>query len=376
MSESCNHNNTEADSIRRSDCCGAQTDTPQTSISCDKNKGCGSTQKIDWVLYLSGAFTVLGLVLGFVVPSTGIAWLDSMSATTVEMAEAMWWGIVSAGFFVGLLNRIPQSVVMAVLGDGESHKGLFRATFAGVFLDLCSHGILMVAMQLYKKGASMGQVVAFLVASPWNSFTLTFILIGLIGLPLTLAFIALSAGIAIISGMAFNALIKLGHLPKNPNKVNHTPNNTSLWPQLKQTLAEQDWSVKGILMLFWEGLKESKSVLKWVFLGIVLIALIRAFINPENFGTWFGATTSGLFLTLLFTTLLEVCSEGSSPIAADLVNRANAPGNAFTFLMAGASTDYTEIMAVKETTKSWKMALFIPLITTPQILIIGYLLNL
>jgi uncharacterized membrane protein YraQ (UPF0718 family) len=82
-----------------------------------------------------------------------------------------------------------------------------------------------------------------------------------------------------------------------------------------------------------------------------------------------------LLLTLVVATILEVCSEGSAPIAADLINKANAPGNSFTFLMAGASTDYTEIMVLKDTTKSWKIALFLPLITVPQVLLVGWLIN-
>lgn len=116
-------------------------------------------------------------------------------------------------------------------------------------------------------------------------------------------------------------------------------------------------------------------VLRWVVFGVVLVALIRAFVPPESFGVWFGASMSGLLLTLLATTLIEVCSEGSSPIAADLFNRAGAPGNAFTFLMAGAATDYTEIMALKDTTRSWKIALFLPLVTVPQVLAIGWIMN-
>jgi len=127
--------------------------------------------------------------------------------------------------------------------------------------------------------------------------------------------------------------------------------------------------------MFWGGLKESRMVLRWVVFGVVLVALIRAFVPPESFGVWFGASMSGLLLTLLATTLIEVCSEGSSPIAADLFNRAGAPGNAFTFLMAGAATDYTEIMALKDTTRSWKIALFLPLITVPQVLAIGWIMN-
>ncbi|MDO6805066.1 hypothetical protein Q4595_21620, partial [Wenyingzhuangia sp. 1_MG-2023] len=102
---------------------------------------------------------------------------------------------------------------------------------------------------------------------------------------------------------------------------------------------------------------------------------VRAFVPEESFNTWFGATAAGMFMTLLAATVIEVCSEGSSPIAADLVTRAAAPGNSFTFLMAGAATDYTEIMSLKDTTRSWKIALFLPLITVPQVLLIGWLMN-
>ncbi|MCB1197930.1 MAG: hypothetical protein KDK51_06115 [Deltaproteobacteria bacterium] len=58
-----------------------------------------------------------------------------------------------------------------------------------------------------------------------------------------------------------------------------------------------------------------------------------------------------------------------------MVTRAKALGNGFTFLMAGVSTDYTEIMSIKETTTSWKIAFFLPLVTLPQVLVIAYILN-
>jgi hypothetical protein len=83
----------------------------------------------------------------------------------------------------------------------------------------------------------------------------------------------------------------------------------------------------------------------------------------------------GLGATLVAASIFEVCSEGSVPIAADLMNRAAAPGNAFTFLLAGVATDYTEFMVMKETTGSWKLAWMIPVITVPQVLLIGALLN-
>ena len=156
-----------------------------------------------------------------------------------------------------------------------------------------------------------------------------------------------------------------------------TPHNEEfeLWPELKSHLKKAEWTPSNIFNVFWEGLKESKMVVRWVLFGVLLVALVRAFVDPEQFGIWFGATLGGLFLTLVATTLMEVCSEGSSPIAADLVTRANAPGNGFVFLMAGAATDYTEIMSLRDTTKSWKIALFLPLVTVPQILVLGYIMN-
>ena len=96
---------------------------------------------------------------------------------------------------------------------------------------------------------------------------------------------------------------------------------------------------------------------------------------PQQFETYFGPTLAGLGITVLVATILEVCSEGSTPIAADILNRANAPGNAFAFLMTGVSTDYTEIMAIRETTRSWKLALFLPLLTVPQVLTIAWIIN-
>ena len=94
----------------------------------------------------------------------------------------MWWSVILAIFFVGALSKIPQHFIVSILGKGGTFKGLWRATLAGVLLDLCSHGILMVGMELRRKGASLGQVLAFLIASPWNSISLTIIMFSLIGL--------------------------------------------------------------------------------------------------------------------------------------------------------------------------------------------------
>jgi hypothetical protein len=116
-------------------------------------------------------------------------------------------------------------------------------------------------------------------------------------------------------------------------------------------------------------------ILRWLLFGVVLAALIQATVPAEVFRTWFGPTLMGLAATLTAATIIEVCSEGSVPIAADLMTRAAAPGNAFTFLMAGVATDYTEILILREATGRLRAALLLPLLTVPQVVAIGWALN-
>ncbi|MEE4661122.1 MAG: permease [Halieaceae bacterium] len=300
--------------------------------------------------------------------------LATFSHGVFEIANKMWWGLALGVLFVGLLSRVPRDLVMAVLGHRAGFTSLLRATLAGVLLDLCSHGILAVGMKLYERGATLGQVMAFLLASPWNSLSLTLILIGLIGLGWTLAFIALSLVIGLVTGLVFDALVSRGTLPDNPHRDTLDPDASfaALWSAFRGSWR---FSLAGTAALLKDGLRGARVVIRWGLFGILLAAAIRAVVPPDQFAQWFGASMSGLWLTLLAATVIEVCSEGTVPVAADLMNRAAAPGNAFTFLMAGVSTDYTEIMSIRDTTASWKIALFLPLVSLPQVLAIGFILN-
>ena len=304
-------------------------------------------------------------------------WLATASSGIYELMNTMWWGLLMAIFFVGLLERLPRELIMGLLGQGGSLVGICRATFAGVLLDLCSHGILMVGTKLYQRGASLGQLMAFLIASPWNSLSLTIVLIALIGWGWTLLFIAASMLIGIVSGLLFDRLVAAGKLPQNPNTLAlPSVQQSSVKALFAEAWQSSEKSWKGLAALLLDGLRGSKMVFRWLFFGLLLAVAVRALVPLESYQMWFGPTLAGLFATLLAATIIEVCSEGSTPIAADIVTRAAAPGNGFTFLMAGVATDYTEIMVLRDLTGSWKIALFLPLITLPQVVLIGALMNL
>lgn len=348
---------------------------PACHASAESEEGCCDVPaKRDYFFWVCFAIVAVAYPAGLLLPHQHDSPLHVFTGGVAELFNMMWWGIALGIIFVGLLSRVPRELVMGVLGRDGGIRGLFRATLAGVFLDLCSHGILAVGMKLYERGASVGQVMAFLLASPWNSFSLTLILFGLIGVGWTLLFILLSLVIGIISGLVFDQLVARGTLPRNAwqDELGEERPLMDMWRELRQSV-EFSWAGTGDILR--DGFVGSRVVIRWSLFGLILAGLIRAFVPEDTFAVWFGATFAGLWLTLLATTIIEVCSEGSTPIAADLMNRANAPGNAFTFLMAGVATDYTEVMSIRDTTRSWKIALFLPLITVPQVMVIGFILN-
>lgn len=350
--------------------CCAPTAAASDGDCCDTGAG-RSIDRLLWGSVTLVAAGYLGHLTGLA--ALGPGWLEHYAHGAFEFMNAMWWGLLIGVVFVGLLARVPRETIVRLLGRGGTWRGLVRATGAGVLLDLCSHGILAVGMKLYERGASTGQVMAFLIASPWNSISLTLILFGLIGVGWTLLFILLSLVIALISGRIFDRLVANGHLPANPHTL---AGDVTEAPGLMQLIREARVSRAGLGAMLRDGLAGSRVVIRWALFGVVIAAALRAFVPPDFFAQWFGPTLVGLMLTAMAATIIEVCSEGSVPIAADLMNRAAAPGNTFTFLMAGVSTDYTEIMSIRDTTRSWKVALFLPLVTLPQVLVLGFLLNL
>jgi len=338
--------------------------------------GASHNKKRDFLLWGSVIIVTIFYILHFWQKDNiaQIIYLPIFSHSIFELMNRMSWGLALGVIFVGILDKIPREFIISILGEGGKLSGILRATLAGVLLDLCSHGILFIGMKLYERGASLGQVMAFLIASPWNSISLTLILWSLIGFKWMMLFLLLSLVIAVISGLIFEYLVKHKKLPDNPHKID-IKQDFHFVNEVRKNMVGFKVTPKFFAAILTSGFKDSKPILKWILFGTVLASLIRTFISLEAFQTFFAPTIVGLGFTLIVATIMEVCSEGSIPIASDIFLKANAPGNSFAFLMTGVSTDYTEIMAIKETTKSWRISLFLPLITVPQVILMGYFIN-
>lgn len=326
----------------------------------------------DWILYGSAFVILAAIILPMIIPS--LTTLDHFSHALTGFLSKMWWGVLLGLTAVGFMHFIPREYFQTMLGKGDSFGGIIRAALAGLLLDMCSHGILVVGAKLYERGISNAQIMTFLIASPWNSLSLTFILISLIGIGWTLAFILASALIAIITGILYLYLTKKEFLPTNPHTI-EIADGFDIKADFKERIKHFKINKTNLSLFFQSSIGESRMILRWLLFGTIIASLIQTFVDTHTLQAYFGPTMLGLFLTLIATTIIEVCSEGSAPIGAELINRAGAPGNGFTFLMAGVATDYTEIMVLREFTKSWKITMMLPILTIPQILVLGYIMN-
>ncbi len=85
----------------------------------------------------------------------------------------------------GLINEfVPTGWVERHLG-GKGIKPILYSTLAGTILPICCIGSLPVAVSLYQKGARLGPVLAFLVATPATSITALLVCYTLLGIKFT-----------------------------------------------------------------------------------------------------------------------------------------------------------------------------------------------
>lgn len=314
---------------------------------------------------------VLGLVLA---GSWFLSFLVPFRESFWGYAKIVFWPLVLGLLIGGVIDHyVPREYVSLVLA-GKRKRNIVYAVLWGFLMTLCSHGILAIAVQLYKKGAAPSSVVAFLLASPWANFPLTLMLIGFFG-PAKAAFIILSAiAIALITGWIFQVLERKGMIEVNPHTVS-TPSDFRIWDDIKRRRAAYRFDlvqeVKGIA----KGVRElSEMVLWWILLGTSLAAAAGAYIPAHLFHQFMGKSFGGMSVTLLVATVMETCSEGTSPLAFEIYRQTGALGNALVFLMAGVATDYTEI-GLLWSNAGRRTALWMPVICVPLILICGYIGN-
>ncbi len=322
-------------------------------------------------LFLVFIFTLALVFLSYIFPA-----LVSFRKVLFYYFKSIWWAVSLGLFLGGIIDYyIPREYISKVLSR-KTPLTIVNAVLLGFLMSACSHGILALSIQLHKKGASNPAVVSFLLASPWANFAVTMMLLSLFGLK-GLFIILAAVIIALNTGFIFLFLEKKGLIEKNKNIV-EVSKDYSIREDFRKRVKNYkfNWSslnkdLRGVVS---GAIALSQMVLWWIILGMLLASLAGAFIPVHFFHKFMGPTFLGLIVTLTLATVIEVCSEGSSPLAFEIYRQSQALGNSFVFLMAGVVTDYTEI-GLLWANVGRRVALWMPLVSVPQVILIGYLFN-
>ncbi len=306
------------------------------------------------------------VLLFFLIAVSFLPTLSALNASLLSYLKLLAIPVILGLFLGGAIDYfVPQGFVYKYLGKPGRLSLLYSAA-AGFIMSSCSHGILAIAIQLHRKGARTASVITFLLAAPWANFPITILLVSFFGWKGVL-FMVTSCVIALFTGFVFQILENRGWI--GSKMTSDLSEDLYEWEKVKNFSLRQSASgiLRGSVIL-------SNMVLWWLVIGLLIAVAVDVYVPTEIFTRYLGPNAEGLFLTLGVASIIEVCSEGSSPVAFEIYDMVRSFGNPFVFLMAGVVTDYTEI-GLLWTNIGRKTALLLPVIAVPQVIFFGLLYN-
>ena len=312
---------------------------------------------------------------------------------------------LAIGFLLsGLIHEfIPSEWVERRLGGGGI-KPILYSTLAGTILPICCLGSLPVAVSLHQKGARLGPVLAFLVATPATSITALLVTYGLLGLNFTIFIFFAVIAMGLVMGL-------VGNMVKGSPKAPVAQVQQALDPVCgmnvevgKAAKAEYSGDTYYFCCSHCQQAFESrpeeyigaysrdiahriKHVFRYAFvdmvkeigpellLGLALAALVAA-IAP--IGKFVGAYLSGglgYLFSLGFGLLMYICSTASVPLVHALVSQGMNIGAGMVLLLVGPITSWGTILVLRKEFGGKTLATYL-MVVSVMALALGYCFSL
>jgi uncharacterized membrane protein YraQ (UPF0718 family) len=284
---------------------------------------------------------------------------------------------LAIGFLLsGLIHEfVPSEWVERHLGGGGI-KPILYSTLVGTILPICCFGSLPVAVSLRRKGARLGPVLAFLVATPATSITALLVTYGLLGLNFTIFIFLAVIAMGLVMGL-------VGNLIKSRPKVFTPQEQQALDPVCGMSIevgkaakteygGETYYFCCSHCQQAFEDSPEQyiggsrnvahrvKHVFRYAFvdmvkeigpellLGLALAALVAAVAPVGEFvGAHLGGGLGYLF-SLGFGLIMYICSTASVPLVHAFVSQGMNIGAGMVLLLVGPITSWGTILVLRK----------------------------
>ncbi|MCX7716568.1 MAG: permease [Endomicrobia bacterium] len=283
---------------------------------------------------------------------------------TVEILPVLAVGFLLSGIFYEL---VPGDVVRKYLGK-KNFFTLFSIIIVGMILPICCIGSLPMAVGFRQKGVRLGNVLAFLVATPATSVSSILVTLKFFGVGFTL-YLCLSV---IILGFVIGIIGNLIDTTKHED-ISKTEQTTAEF--LAEYITKKTFKQKILSMLKYAFIYLPKEIGVEILIGLLLASfisslnIIKIFVENFLFGIY------GYLFSVIFGVLMYICSTASVPLVYALHIQGLDVGPSLVLLILGPLTSYATLLVIR---KEFGIKIFsIYLITIISFsLICGYIFNL
>ncbi len=280
-----------------------------------------------------------------------------------EMAPFLLLGFLLAGI---LHVWVPNQVYVPKISKSNFASVLWAALF-GVPLPICSCGVIPTSIAIRKEGASKGASVSFFISTPATGVDSILATYSLLGLPFAILRPVAAFVTALFGGVLTNFATRgesadsaelHGHSAVKHEHHHHDhDDHCGCGCHDCCTLAHSHGNSADSTSsaTFTEKIKETfryglvnmvGDVSKWLMIGLLLGALISAFVPNELFLALREYPILCMICVLLLAMPMYTCATGSIPLALALVAKGITPGAALVLLMAGPATSIASMLVV------------------------------
>ena len=292
--------------------------------------------------------------------------MEQLTALTINFldlsAEASPWLLLGL-LIAGLMKAwVPSEVLSKHLGQGKT--AIIKAALIGAPLPLCSCGVIPVATELRRSGASASATSSFLVATPETGIDSVSVSYALLG-PVFAIYRPIAAIMsAIITGLLVSTIkeeqIKSSSdrqhsekagccSSKKTVKVEQLPKNTKSCCGSKKVtpeIIENTFVSKTKHGVYYASTKLIDDIIIWLLIGLIFASLVRTFL-PQEFLLSYGSGLPAMLLMILISIPMYICATASTPIAAGFIMAGLSPGTALVFMMAGPATNISTLGVIR-----------------------------
>jgi uncharacterized membrane protein YraQ (UPF0718 family)/copper chaperone CopZ len=234
-------------------------------------------------------------------------------------------------------HTFPRHWIKQHLGGNRWNESL-KATLFGIPLPVCSCGVIPIAKELKKSGASPAGVAAFVASTPQTGIDSIVATAGMMGWPMAWVRVV----VAFVSGVLTGGLIGMMDSKITPPAATRTPA-----PEKDSKVTVPKGKRPSISSILHYGLLELPLEMRASLLvGIALGAAITLLMPQANTLALLQNDWLNYLMVLLIAVPVYVCSTGSIPVAVALLHSGFSAGASLLFLVVGPATNTVTLSAL------------------------------